>query len=455
MSVDTIILMAFEGSALFRYYKRIPSTGSSSSSGMTPPSLNVESNPSTSKSVVACTQSNPTSDKSGGMSVCNQPRKRKDLGCRRSNPAVNLINPHDLVLPSNVPIADQSVEGSVVEVIALSSDGSTTAIVEPIDIELSIPPCNRKGKGKLPVYNEVDDCSDDELVSIEAPLQKKCKKSYESNRKFQDTWAARLPWAELHRGSDGLYESVKCLVCSTITGKPKLLGPKWDTLQKHSGKRKATKNMIGGIKKGQWYIAKNCKHLRFERMYATRSVVTVAQQMASVTGERARKRQQFATVLHILQEGRPMLEYQALQPLFTFLGVPKMPKRHWSDGAGWELAECLYHQVQLKMQATLKGARYFSITCDEVTTLDTQSWISIHGYVCENWTRKPMLLSLEQVVEGGHAENLTKVIVNAIKISGGVQEAELATRLASFGAGTIAYNFDIDLCFHFHFCFGL
>jgi hypothetical protein len=130
-----------------------------------------------------------------------------------------------------------------------------------------------------------------------------------------------------------------------------------------------------------------------------------------------------------------MLEYQALQPLFSFLGVPEMPKRHWSDPAGWELAQCLYQQVQLKMQAALQEARFFSITCDEVTTLDTQSWISIHGYVCKNWTRKSMLLSLECVVEGGGADNLTKVIINAIKTSGGVHEAEMATQLASFGAG--------------------
>jgi hypothetical protein len=89
--------------------------------------------------------------------------------------------------------------------------------------------------------------------------------------------------------------------------------------------------------------------------------------------------------------------------------------------------------VQLKTQAVMKEAQFFSVTCDEVTILDTQSWISIHGYVCENWTRKSMLLSLEQVVEGGGADSLTKVIVNAIKTSGGVEEAELTTRLASFG----------------------
>ena len=85
-----------------------------------------------------------------------------------------------------------------------------------------------------------------------------------------------MPWAKLFQGADGLYEYVKCAVCSTIIGKPKLMGPKWDTLSKHNGKRKATKNLGNGVKKGQWYIAKNCKHLRFERIFAAQSIVNEA-----------------------------------------------------------------------------------------------------------------------------------------------------------------------------------
>ena len=62
---------------------------------MTPPILIGIHNPSSSGSVAACTQSQQTSSKSGGMSVCNQPRKQKvanvGLGCTRSNLAVNVL----------------------------------------------------------------------------------------------------------------------------------------------------------------------------------------------------------------------------------------------------------------------------------------------------------------------------------------------------------------------------
>ena len=130
-----------------------------------------------------------------------------------------------------------------------------------------------------------------------------------------------------------------------------------------------------------------------------------------------------------------MLEYVAIQSLLDFLDVPKLPKRHWFDSAGWELAECLFHQVQRKTTKVISKARFFSVTGDEVTTLDMQSWISIHGYVCENWNKKSMLLSLERVMGGSGSNNLTAIIVEAMKAFGGVKEAELAVRLASFGVG--------------------
>ena len=361
---------------------------------------------------------------------------------RRSNPAVALL-PCDVThaAPNHVPVVCP-------QVITLSSDAST-ATAETAD---AITERARKGKSALPVVHELDDMSDEEFVAEEKAARP--KRSYKATRKFHETWAAQLTWAELFRGSDGLFESVKCVVCLQVTGKPKILGPKWDTLSKHSGKRKATKNLPEGIKKGQWYIAKNCKHLRFERIYAARNTVTVAQQLAVVKGERARKRIQFATILHLLQEGRPMLEYTALQPLLTFMEVPKLPRRHSSDNLGWELADCLFQQAQLKIKEVMKSARFFSVTCDEVTTLDTQSWISIHGYVCEGWERKPMLLSLERVLDGGGSNNLTQVIVEAIKNQGGITEADLQTRFASFGAGLFS-SFSMPYIFaklHGHAC---
>jgi hypothetical protein len=37
----------------------------------------------------------------------------------------------------------------------------------------------------------------------------------------------------------------------------------------------------------------------------------------------AKKVVQFASILHLLQQGHPMIEYEPLMPLFEFLALPK------------------------------------------------------------------------------------------------------------------------------------
>lgn len=69
---------------------------------------------------------------------------------------------------------------------------------------------------------------------------KKRKQAYELNRKFQASWAAKLPWAESVLSEDGLVTHVQCKICTKVSGKDKLLVPKFDSLCKHAGRKKAT-----------------------------------------------------------------------------------------------------------------------------------------------------------------------------------------------------------------------
>jgi hypothetical protein len=43
-------------------------------------------------------------------------------------------------------------------------------------------------------------------------------------------------------------------------------------------------------------------------------------------GEKERKRQKFDTILHLLQQGRPMLEFEAMKPFFFFFNFPMLLK---------------------------------------------------------------------------------------------------------------------------------
>ena len=45
----------------------------------------------------------------------------------------------------------------------------------------------------------------------------------------------------------------------------------------------------------------------------------------------------------------------------------------------------------------LKNVNFFSLICDETTTIDCQTWISIHVYVVKEYVCVPMLLTLERV----------------------------------------------------------
>jgi hypothetical protein len=164
-------------------------------------------------------------------SVCNQPRKRTS----RSNPAVKLIALRDAPLIDLTCPIDRSSN------LELNSDsGPFREIDEQIE-----------------TYPNVL-----EWISV----HEEEKVSYEATRRFQESWAAKLPWAECVKGGDGLYDFVCCMICTMFEVRTKILRPKWDTLKKHGGKRKAKHNMPRrGIRAGQWYIAINCKHLINER----------------------------------------------------------------------------------------------------------------------------------------------------------------------------------------------
>jgi hypothetical protein len=58
----------------------------------------------------------------------------------------------------------------------------------------------------------------------------------------------------------------------------------------------------------------------------------------------------------------------------------------------------------------------------KVSTIDNQFWLSLHYYVVQNWVRIPILISLNMMLEGSSSDNLTKVIMEALTIGGGLQK---------------------------------
>jgi len=151
-------------------------------------------------------------------------------------------------------------------------------------------------------------------------------------------------------------------------------------------------------------------------------------------GDKTRKIAQFATVFHMLQHGRPMLEYESMRELFTFLKMPHLSKKHWGDNSGWLMAEYLHAQVMQKAREVIHGGKFLSISVDEVTTVDNQAWISIHAYVVQDFYRTPILVSVERLTEGAIAPKLAEVIVDALFAHGGLTPQHLLSKFVSFGA---------------------
>jgi hypothetical protein len=172
-------------------------------------------------------------------SMYNQPYKP-----RHSNPIVQLIIPERMSVPRGLDVLEFTVLSNASKVCLESDNGPSMSFDEQVETDPDV------------------------LEWIDA--QKKEKVSYEATRKFQESWAAKLFWASCVKGNNGLFDYVKCNICSMFEVRDKILKPKWDTLKKHGGNRKAKKDLPAkGVKKGQWYIATDCKHLINEQRYNT------------------------------------------------------------------------------------------------------------------------------------------------------------------------------------------
>jgi hypothetical protein len=78
-----------------------------------------------------------------------------------------------------------------------------------------------------------------------------------------------------------------------------------------------------------------------------------------------------------------MLEVEALKSLFSFLNVPLLLKHHLSDSIEWVMTKCMHKQVIKRIKKVIASSKYVALSCDEVTIIDSQSWISIHSYVVQ------------------------------------------------------------------------
>jgi hypothetical protein len=54
------------------------------------------------------------------------------------------------------------------------------------------------------------------------------------------------------------------------------------------------------------------------------------------------------------------------------------------------------------------------LSCDEVTTIDNGWWICVHAYVIDCWTRVPIFVCFDRIVDRSCSNNLIQVIMNVL-----------------------------------------
>ncbi len=64
------------------------------------------------------------------------------------------------------------------------------------------------------------------------------------------------------------------------------------------------------------------------------------------------------------------------------------------------MVKCMHKQVIKRVKIIITSFKYFALSCDEVKTINNQSWIFIHKfYVVQDWCHIPIPISLKQVTE--------------------------------------------------------
>lgn len=84
-------------------------------------------------------------------------------------------------------------------------------------------------------------------------------------------------------------------------------------------------------------------------------------------------------------------------------------------------------------------AKYLSISYDKVTILDSQSWISVHVYVMQDWESLPLSVLLKRLTNGSTIDIVLKLeIVEYVMKTDGLAQEELGNKVVNFGTDDVS-----------------
>jgi hypothetical protein len=138
---------------------------------------------------------------------------------------------------------------------------------------------------------------------------------------------------------------------------------------------------------------------------------------------------QFKTIFVILSEMLPMSYYTTQKALFDSFNVPNQPRKHWSIGTGLEIAKDLEMVIVDRIRTDLQKARFVSLSCNKVTTIDNQSWLSVTIYTSMLGERVCHLLQVCRMIYGNGADNITNMLLTALMHHGGLSLDQVGEKI--------------------------
>jgi hypothetical protein len=143
-----------------------------------------------------------------------------------------------------------------------------------------------------------------------------------------------------------------------------------------------------GIVVRQYSICPTNSHVKNEKLFATRGLDTVDVQLQN--GGKVERKKKVHPICGNLasSQTRPSHDrFERLKEFFKFSKVENCPYKHWSDSIGWIMAEAIHNVVLQTTKIVMQKSPFISMSCDEVTTINNQSWLSVHVYVIKEWKK--------------------------------------------------------------------
>jgi hypothetical protein len=84
------------------------------------------------------------------------------------------------------------------------------------------------------------------------------------------------------------------------------------------------------------------------------------------------------------------------------------------------MAKHIKNEVKKVTTTIIQNANFVFVTCDEVKSMDNPSWVSVHGFIVQDWCHLPLSLNVKHVLFRSKVNSLTLLIVNFLMTQGGL-----------------------------------